>query len=97
MGSHLCFLGNVPHQAKNSHLLLQQSLEVFPEAKLEMVTSSFLLFLSWGNQGQGAMTLGVGPSLPASACTLTSPIRADRQLLKIQSTPIFLFWGQGLR
>lgn len=27
-------------------LLLQQSLEVFPEAKLEMVTSSFLLFLS---------------------------------------------------
>lgn len=54
MGSHFCFLGNVPHQAKNSHLLLQQSLEVFPEAKLEMVTSSFLLFLSWGNQGQGA-------------------------------------------
>lgn len=27
-------------------LLLQQSLEVFPEAKFEMVTSSFLLFLA---------------------------------------------------
>ena len=32
--------------ASSSHLLLQQGLKVFSEAKFKMVTSSFLLFLS---------------------------------------------------